>query len=400
MNLFKFVQTFTIMRIYIIHNFYQHPGGEDVVFHQQVRELSKQHEVEVFNTHNQKGLKGLLQFTSYPFNLHITKKIAQAVKRFRPDIVHIHNIHYGIGPQIIRKLDTLGIPVVMTLHNYRLLCPSASLFFQGKIFKSSLQERFPITAIKEKVLDNSLIKTFITGFTYWLHGRMGTWNKVSRFLVLSSFAKEIFRESTFPVTEEKFVVHANALEVLKKEEKREEYFVYIGRLAEEKGILPLIEAFRELPFKLKVYGTGPQEKEVAKIAAHSSNIELLGFQAPDTLSASLATASALVVPSICYEGMPMSIIEAFGNGTPVLASAIGILNKMVLPLYTGLHFDPQQKESIKQCIRQWHDLSEAEKNKIGKNCRKEYEDNYTLQHSTSNLLEVYRKVLQEKKGKK
>ncbi|MCY4781580.1 glycosyltransferase family 4 protein [Sphingobacterium sp. UT-1RO-CII-1] len=388
------------MRIYIIHNFYQHPGGEDVVFHQQVRELSKQHDVEVFNTHNLKGTKGLLQFISYPFNLYISQKITKAVKRFRPDIVHIHNIHYSIGPQIIRSLDSIGIPIVMTLHNYRLLCPSASLFFERKVFKSSLQERFPRTAIKKKVLDNSLIKTFITGFTYWLHSRIGTWDKVSRFLVLSSFAKEIFNESTFPVPQERFVVHANALEVGKKEAKREDYFVYIGRLSEEKGIIPLIEAFRELPVKLKIYGSGPQEKEVIKIAASSSNIELLGFQAPDTLSASLSTASALIVPSICYEGMPMSIIEAFGNGTPVLASAIGILNKMVLPLYTGLHFDPQHKESIKQCILQWRDISETEKNKIGNNCRKEYEDNYTLQHNLNNLLKIYREVLQEKKGKR
>src|SRR5690606_38191661 len=129
------------------------------------------------------------QFLSYPFNFSTATKISKAVQAFGPDIIHIHNLHYAIGPWVIRAIDKLKIPIVMTLHNYRLLCQSASLFHKGRIFTKSLQEHFPWTAVRKRVLDNSLLKTFITAFTYWFHRKIGTWDKISRFIVLSDFAK-------------------------------------------------------------------------------------------------------------------------------------------------------------------------------------------------------------------
>ncbi len=381
------------MRIFIIHNFYQHAGGEDTVFHQEVRELSKQHEVEVFTCKNSKGWKGILQYGCYPWNVFVSTQISKRVRQFRPDVVHIHNMHYALGPWIIRTLHQLGAPIVLTLHNYRLLCPSATLFFRGKLFKNSIHEDFPWTAVKNRVLEGSFVKTLITGFTYWFHRKIGTWNMVESFIVLSDFAKHMFTTSTFPVPATRFVVKSNAVDVMPVSEKREDQFVYIGRLSEEKGILPLLEAFADLQANIDVFGLGPQQNQVETLAQQHPNIHYKGFQNKEILSRALASANALLVPSVCYEGMPMTIIEAYGYGTPVLASNIGILSEMVVPLFTGLHFDPYSPGSIKETVLAWENLDRSQKEQIYRNCREEYVKQYTIPENIEKLEIIYRQAI-------
>src|SRR5690606_38472820 len=121
-----------------------------------------------------KGIKGLLQFLLYPWNIFATKRVMKRVEAFRPDIVHIHNMHYAIGPLLCRALYKRNFPTVLTLHNYRLLDPSATLFHNNKVFTDSIRDEFPWKSVYRKVLDNSLIKTFWTAFTYYIHKKMGT----------------------------------------------------------------------------------------------------------------------------------------------------------------------------------------------------------------------------------
>ncbi len=382
------------MRIFIIHNFYQHPGGEDAVFRQEVEELSKKHQVEVYNPQNKKGLKGIRQFLSYPMNISVAREIIAATSRFKPDIIHIHNLHYAIGPWVIRKIGTLGIPIVMTLHNYRLLCPSASLFHRGEIFTQSLKENFPWTAVRKRVLDDSLPKTFLTAFTYWLHRKIGTWDKVSLFIVLSDFAKQNFRKSTFTNGNvDKFRVRPNSIASSQLDLPRQNKFVYIGRLAEEKGILPFLRAIAPLQINMEIYGSGPQQAAVKQLEKEYSHIHYRGFRSSNELTQAIAQADALIVPSICFEGMPMAILEAFAQSTPVLASRIGILEEMVLPLYTGLLFDPFDQRSIQQALQKWLTLDDQEKTQIGTNCKTEYQTNYRLDKNMNKLLAIYEEAI-------
>lgn len=382
------------MRIFIIHNFYQHAGGEDTVFRQEVDELSKVHQVEVYTELNKKGLQGACQFLSYPFNFSTATKISKAVQAFGPDIIHIHNLHYAIGPWVIRAIDKLKIPIVMTLHNYRLLCPSASLFHKGRIFTKSLQEHFPWTAVRKRVLDNSLLKTFITAFTYWFHRKISTWDKISRFIVLSDFAKGKFLDSTFTNgNTEQFTVRPNSINAMPLNDTRQNKFVYIGRLAEEKGILPLLNAIAPLQIPIDVYGSGPQQEAVEKFDKQFGHIHYKGFRPANELSRAIAQAGALIVPSICYEGMPMTIVEAYAQGTPVLASRIGILEEMVLPLYTGLLFDPFDYSAVQDTLREWDILDSAKKQEIGINCNAEYQKHYRLDKNMDKLLAIYSDVI-------
>jgi len=131
---------------------------------------------------------------------------------------------------------------------------------------------------------------------------------------------------------------------------------------------------------------------VEELQAQYTNIEYMGFHSQERLRKELETATALIVPSVCYEGMPMSILEAFAKGTPVVASNIGILQEMVVPLFTGLSFDPYQKESIKRALAEWIALSQAQKEEIGNNCRQVYEKNYTVAQNMHRLLAIYQEV--------
>lgn len=388
------------MRILLIHNFYQHRGGEDTVVQQEAEQLSKGNLIKTITTKNSTGLKGLCQFLLYPFNIWKAKQIMKDVLAFKPDIVHIHNVHYALGPWIIHTLKKKGIPVVMTLHNFRLICPSATLFFKDRLFTNSLNEDFPWTAVKDKVLDNSFIKTFVTAFVYWWHKKIGTWSQIDQFLVLSEFSKNIFIQSKLGLTENHFIVKPNFATVNQLNEKKfEKFFLYIGRLSPEKGILQLLEAVTKTSYPLKIFGTGPLEKEVVQIVQDHPNIEFLGFQSSDILRQNMEKASALVVPSVCYEGMPMTILEAYGLGTPVLSSNIGILQEMVVPLYTGLHFDPYSSNSIQETLTQWIDLSSQEKEIMSKNCITIYTEKYTATKNIDLLLKIYKTAIDHNANK-
>src|SRR5690554_6323501 len=161
------------MRILIIHNFYQDPGGEDLVYRQERELLAQTAEVHVLEYHNQKGLKGFMQFLSYPYNLLAANKLSRKIREIQPDIIHIHNLHYAAGPLLVAAAKRHGIPVVMTLHNYRLLCPSATLYHQGALFTDSLTRTFPWKAVRLGVWADSRLKTFWLALTNHLHRRLG-----------------------------------------------------------------------------------------------------------------------------------------------------------------------------------------------------------------------------------
>lgn len=385
------------MRILILHNFYQHLGGEDTVVQQEADELiNRGHQVKIVTTKNKKGIKGLQQFALYPFNVLSTRSLVKEIELFNPQVIHIHNLHYAIGPLIIQKLKNKGYPIVMTLHNFRLICPSATLYYNGKLHLESVYENFPWTAVRNKALDYSVLKTFITAYTYWIHKKLNTWNMVDRYFTFSQFSKGIFSQSTLPTDSEKFIVKPNFSNATANKVKTfNDYYVYIGRLSEEKGIIPLLEAIAKTTYKIKVFGTGPQEKEVQDLANTNSNIEYLGFQNKEVLHNEINTANALIVPSVCFEGMPMSIIEAFSMGTPVLCSNIGILKQMVVPLFTGIQFDPYNSTSIITALDDWSNMDVQQKELISKNCINEFLNKYTAEKNISALEEVYQQLIKE-----
>lgn len=388
-----------MMRIFVLHNYYQDRGGEDIVFEQEVKGLQHNHLVQTLTFGNKKGWRGIPQFLLYPWNIYAVRKAIRAIEKFRPDIVHVHNTHYAIGPLLFRVLQKRGVPVVLTLHNFRLLDPSASLFHKGDVYLPNLKADFPWQSVRLKVLDNSLLKTFWTAFTYYLHKKIGTWKGVDRYLTFSHFTKECMVHSSLEITPDRISIKPNFVEPLSvptPPESRQDHFIYIGRLSQEKGISSLLQAFANCDFKLKIFGDGPLRNEVLRYTEQYTNISYHGFKDKSTLCVELLSCQALIVPSICYEGMPLSILEAFSLGTPVLASEIGILKEMIVEEAHGLHFEPNNPPSMVATLRQWNKLTTEKKQNISINCQNTYLDKYSPQKNVLLLESIYQETIQNK----
>lgn len=384
------------MRILIIHTFYQNPGGEDTVFQQESKLLAMDNEVALLTFQNKKGWRGALQTLSSFWNVSASNRVKRTIKEFKPEVVHIHNTHYASGPIILRAVHQMGIPLVMTLHNFRLLCPSAILYHDKALFLSSLQESFPWTAIKLGVMDNSVIKTFVLALNYWFHRKIGTWERVDRYIALSSFAKNLFINSTLNVQARKFSIKPNfTFPIDKYNATYADYFIYIGRLTEEKGVLDLLEAFSRISDKILIIGDGELKQEVLDAASKNENIKYLGFKSRDEIIPLVEKAAALIVPSIWFEGMPMTILEAFSVGTPVLGSNIGALQELIIPNKTGLLFSPQNVDSMLKTVRQWKDYNSEEKFNIRQTTKEFYFSNFTPEENKEKLLHIYHEAIHD-----
>lgn len=381
------------MRILIIHNHYQDLGGEDIVVAQEEHLLAETESVACLAFHNRKGWRGVWQTLWSPWNVWAALKVKKAVRQHRPDIIHIHNLHYAVGPIAIRVAKRYGIPVVMTLHNYRLLCPSATLFYHGQLFTDSLKAAFPWKAVRLGVHSHSRFKTCWLAFTIWLHKRLGTWQLVDRYIALTDFAKQLFVESSFGVPAAKLIAKPNFVTNEPRIPKeRGRHFLFIGRLTEEKGIRVLLEAFAGTDRLLRIAGDGPLRDEVIRAAQHHPNISYFGILSRDEIQEELASCTALIFPSIWYEGMPMTVIEAFATGTPVIASDLGAMQSMIHHGENGWLFSPNDANALRQCAERWLAMDDEQRTKLGDGARAEYLHHYTAERNKLLLLDIYRSL--------
>lgn len=376
------------MRILVIHNYYQDHGGEDVVFQQEVNALKSDFQVETLTFQNKKSWKGAFQYLLYPWNIFAYIKTKKKIKNFKPDVVHIHNTHYASGPMVIRAVKSCNKPVIMTLHNFRLLCPSATLFYNGKIFTDSINVTFPWKAVRLKVLDNSFPKTFATAFTYYLHQRLGTWKSVDMYLPLAHFSKSLFLNSKRKLKEEQFSVKPNFVEIAVEKRTPTEHYLFVGRLSLEKGIKELVNAFIKTDKNLVIIGDGPLYKEIEAIASNYKNITLKGQQSKEKIISELAKAKAILVPSVCFEGgVSLAIIEALACKTPVLASNIGAIADCIKPKETGWLFDPYDSQSIIDCLHSFESTINTES--IVEKGLLEYNQLFTKDKVYQQLVNIY-----------
>ncbi len=381
------------MRILFIHTYYTEKGGEDVVFETEKAKLQQdgyQVDALVFNNTGRTFLNVVLQHFN-PFSyLRTLKKI----KSFRPDVVHIHNLHFAASPSVIWAAKACNVPVVMTLHNYRLICPSAILYHNQKLFLASLKGGFPWKAVFCRVYKNSLPLSFWLASNIWLQKVLGTWKKVDRFILLSPFAKALYLKSGVGITAGQVVIKSNFIPGnSKKAAVKKAGFVYVGRLSEEKGLNLIIEAFKQSPFNLTIIGDGPLRKEVTAFASAHPQVTYLGFLDRAAVQEVIAASAVLLFPSKSYEGMPMAIIEAFANATPVLASALGSLPGIVTDGHNGFLFLPGQVDDLVLRIKQWLDLPEAAQAFFYQQAFETYRQKFSSEVNGEEIAAIYKQVL-------
>ena len=385
------------MKILIIHSYYQLRGGEDAVVEQELDLLRQHHSVEMLRFQNQRGWKGAMQFLGSIWNIRAANKVKRKIQEFQPDVVHIHNWHFALGPLVFRAINKLGIPVLHTVHNYRLLCPSGILLHQGKLFTDSLRQSFPWKAVRNKVYRSSVSQTFWLGFVIWFHKKIGTWKKIDTFVCLTPFTVNLFQQSNFGISKKQFTVKPNFTDASAelKYFQKENHFLFVGRLSEEKGIETLLKAFSELPFLLKIAGEGPLKNKVLEAVKQYANISYIGSLTNEEVIDELLKAQALIFPSVCYEAFGLVNIEAFSNGTPVLASKIGAPESLIIDGYNGFHFESGNVDSLKEVVYRFNTLSTIQKKQMGINAFDNYKSQYSPELQLDYFESIYNKVLKK-----
>ena len=386
------------MKVLVCHNFYQQPGGEDQVFADETALLeSHGHAVVRHTVHNDAvaGTGKLALLGKTIWNTGAAREIGEIVRRERAEVVHFHNTFPLISPAAYYAARSAGAAVVQTLHNYRLLCPGAMLMRDGAVCEKCLGHA-PIPAVIHKCYRGSRGASAATAAMLLSHRVIGTYrDRVDAYVALTEFGRQKFIAGGLPA--DRIVVKPNFVSPDPGVgDGTGGYAVYVGRLAEGKGLETLIEAWtRHAPgLPLKVLGDGPLA-ETVKSAGGA--VEWLGRRPLAEVYDAIGAAAVLVMPSVWYEGLPKTLIESFAKGTPVIASNLGALAESVTHGRTGLHFRPGDAADLARQVRRAGDNASALAVMRGE-CRRVYESRYTVDHNYRILTEIYRGALERRRG--
>lgn len=313
--------------------------------------------------------------------------IAEIIRRARPDIIHVHNTFPLVSPSLYWAASRAGVPIVQTLHNFRLFCPQAMFLRDGKVCEDCLG-RLPFNGIRHGCYRESRAQTAVLASMLMFHRTIGTYaNKVSRYIALNDFCRRKFIEGGLPA--DRIVTKPNFVDFDLPQTFERSGFLFVGRLSQEKGIATLANAFSEVnDATLRVAGTGPEMDQLQG----RDGIALLGGLSGDLVREEMCRASALVLPSIWYENFPRTLVEAFGCALPVIASRLGALAELVEDGKTGLLFEPGNAKDLAEKMR-WANENPDRMAEMGANARRVYEENYTADRNYAALMEIYNGVL-------
>jgi glycosyltransferase involved in cell wall biosynthesis len=382
-----------------LHTFYQQAGGEDAVFRGEVVLLQERgHEVLelTFDNRDLENLPPWRQAGLTLWNQEAYRRVREAIREHRPDLLHVHNTFPLASPAVIHAAKAERVPVVMTLHNYRLLCVNALFFRRGRVCEDCLGG-LPWHGVFHGCYRDSRPASAVVAAMLTLHRTLGTWNMVDRFIALTEFARQKFIEGGFPP--EKISVKPNFVHPDPGPgEGHGGYALFVGRLSPEKGLGTLLMAWERLGGKapLKIVGDGPLAPEVQEAQKRIPGVEWLGRKAPEEVYALMGEASFLVFPSEWYEGFPKVLAEAFAKGLPVLASALGSQGSIVDHGRTGLHFRPGDPEDLAAKV-EWLLAHPNELARMRKEARAEYEAKYTAEQNYAQLIAIYHEVLSKRR---
>jgi glycosyltransferase involved in cell wall biosynthesis len=405
----------TVQNVLMVHNYYQQGGGEDAVFLAEQENL-RRHGVEVQTfTVNNDSIEGQSQLKTAAqtlWNAQTARQIAELVSKHGSEVVHFHNTFPLVSPAAYWAVRRRGAAVVQTLHNFRLLCAGATLYREqdgvGKVCEDCLGKLLPLPAVQHSCYRGSKAGSAVVASMQVAHRLLGSYSRgVDRYIALSESGRQKMIQGGLPAArlsvKPNFLAHDPGLGT-----GDGGYALYVGRLTPEKGLLTLLDAWsllkkqRGITLPLKIAGDGPLMAEVQRRAAELSDvevpdIEVLGAQPGERVRALMAGASLLVMPSTWYEGFPMTLLEAYACGLPVVASDIGALSSLVQDGVTGRQFRPGDSAHLAQVI------SELCSDPVGSNpaslktmrgaARQTYLAHYTAEINVQQQLDIYTEAL-------
>lgn len=391
------------MHILLAHDYYRSsaPSGEDGVFNNEV-ELLRRHgiKVTVYERHNDDiDESSLVKRVRLALDGAWSKDSYDALKRLiqqvRPDITHFHNTFPLISPSAYAASQDAGVPVVQTLHNYRLICPGALLMRDGRPCEDCVGTNL-LPALRHRCYRGSLAATGAQVWTIASNRWRGTYrNRVNRYIALSQFAVARLVAGGLPAA--RIEVKPNFLsDAPSPGEGGGGYAIYMGRLTVEKGVRTLIKAWKSVRnLRLKVLGDGALRGELEEqVRSDGSAVEFLGFRSRSEILTLAAKAEAVVIPSECYEGFPMAILEAYACGTPVVVARIGSLDEIVSDNRTGVKFEAGNAIDLAAKVNALC-LDRDRLVLMRRNARADFEENYTAENNFRRLMTIYQHAIED-----
>ncbi len=371
--------------ILAVHNFYRQAGGEDEVYRGETELLANHgHSVIRYEEDNARIHGGWATGFSATWNAASYRRIKAAAREHRPDVAHIYNTFPLISPSAYYALRSEGVPIVQKLSNFRLLCPGANLVRNGKVCEQCIERGSFLPAISHRCYRGSLPATIAVSSMLAVHGAMGTWrNLVDVFVAHTEFARRKFIEGGLPG--DRIVVKPHMISPDPGVgEGRGAYALFVGRLSEEKGVRTLLEAWRKLhEIPLLVVGDGPLGR-----MAELPGVTWLGELPRQQVFELMKNAHLVVVPSVCYEIGPLTVLEAFACGVPVIASNLGSMAERVEHGVNGLLFRPGDADDLAQQVR-WALGHPDQWAAMRVEARREFERKYTADRSYRLLMDIY-----------
>jgi len=343
-------------------------------------------EIEFGNSYSR--LEKIKMAAKVIYSLEAKNKINLLIDHFKPDIVHSHCIYHHLSPSVLVAVKKHDIPSVMTAHDLKLACPAYKMLNENGVCESCKSGNFR-SLLKNKCIHGSLLASALVYVESSVHKMLGLYkNNLDAIIAPSLFYKEKLVEWGWD--ESQIVYIPNYIDVADYEPDYNvgSYFLYFGRLALEKGIPTLMAAAESLGVKVVVVGTGPLESELIKNAP--DNVSFVGYQTGNKLHNLIRGAKAVVLPSEWYENAPISLLEAYACGKPVIGANIGGIPELIIESHTGFLFESGVSESLTNVLSYVDNLPDSTINTIGKAAREYVSTKYTKKNYIDNTLALYK----------
>ncbi len=399
------------MRIVTANNFYYLRGGsERVLLDQECALRSAGHEVLPFSTiplgtkttsHsvercdvNQLSMFGKVKaIPGFIHNRVAGRAFGRLLDDHRPDIIHCHNIYGSLTTSILVEAQRRGIPAIMTAHDAKLVCPSYLCLDHGEVCEACQSRRYYHCLLKrchKSSLVASAIYTAESYFNKWLK----RWEILKQVITPSRFLKSLLEKSGYPADWITYLPNAVDVKSFAPAFTPGDYILYAGRLSKEKGVLTLLEALKGTGIPMRIAGDGPVRTDAERFVADHKlpDVRFEGYQSGESLANLFRGAAFLAIPSEWYENAPMTVLEAFAHGKPVLGANIGGVSELVRSGETGVLFEPRNVDQLRSSLKSfWAGKSELEE--MGRNARGLVEQQFSLERHCEGLMAIYRRCI-------
>jgi glycosyltransferase involved in cell wall biosynthesis len=338
------------------------------------------------------GLKTLSQFF---YSKEAKNGMAQMMQDIQIDVAHAHNIYSRLTSSVLDVLRKKNIPVLMTLHDYKLICPNYKLMHKGGICVDCKKNKYYMAIVNKCHKDNLIASTIVALEAYFNYFLKSYEKNVRFFISPSKFLKNKLIEFGWPQERIKFIPNFLSAGDFDPKYLPGNYFLYLGRLSSEKGIKTLIQAFSDVKnadVQLKIAGEGPLEKDLKVNAASDSRVSFLGYLTGAPLAEITRNALAVIVPSEWFENAPLSVLEAMAYGKPVIGARIGGIPEMIDHGNNGFLFESGNADALAHAMRTLLDMDQEAVIELGRSARGKVQVEYNADLHYDKLINLYRKV--------